>query len=171
MLYCDDHGDALCERCMDPASALPSYRVYRGSLIALLIGSVFAVWLLVRPGGEVDEATPGSALAAVLPSGTPARTSTPAATATVARTGTPTGSPTPTGTAAASTPTPVPTPSATPTPATPRTHTVKSGDTLSSITNEYRGSTPYGAYLEQLYAANGMSGSSLLSLGDVIKLP
>ena len=53
MLYCDDHGDALCERCMDPASALPSYRVYRGSLIALLIGSIFAVWLLVRPGGEV----------------------------------------------------------------------------------------------------------------------
>ncbi|MFA7295937.1 MAG: LysM peptidoglycan-binding domain-containing protein [Dehalococcoidia bacterium] len=154
---------------MDPASALPSYRVYRGSLIALLIGSVFAVWLLVRPGGEVDPATPGSALAAVLPSGTPARTSTPAATA--ARTGTPTGSPTPTGTAANGTPTPAPTPSATPTPVAPRTHTVKSGDTLSSITNEYRGGTPYGAYLEQLYAANGMNGNSLLSLGDVIKLP
>ena len=33
-LYCDDHGDALCERCMDPALALPSYRVYRGSLLA-----------------------------------------------------------------------------------------------------------------------------------------
>lgn len=154
---------------MDPASALPSYRVYRGSLIALLIGSIFAVWLLVRPGGEVDQAAPGSALAAVLPSGTPARTSTPAATA--ARTATPTGSPTPTGTATPGTPTPAPTPTATPTPAAPRTHTVKSGDTLSSIANEYRGSTPYATYLDQLYAANGMNGSSLLSLGDVIKLP
>lgn len=157
---------------MDPASALPSYRVYRGSLIALLIGSVFAVWLLVRPGGEVDQA-PGSALAAVLPSGTPARTSTPAATptATPARTGTPGASATPTGTAAPATPTPAPTPSATPTPAAPRTHTVKSGDTLSSITEQYRGSTPFGVYLDQLYAANGISESSLLSLGDVIKLP
>jgi nucleoid-associated protein YgaU len=153
---------------MDPASALPSYRVYRGSLIALLIGSVFAVWLLVRPGGEVDQA-PGSALAAVLPSGTPARTSTP--TATPARTGTPGASATPTGTAAPATPTPTPTPSATPTPAAPRTHTVKSGDTLSSITNEYRGSTPYGTYLDQIYTTNGMSDSSILSLGDVIKLP
>jgi LysM repeat protein len=82
-------------------------------------------------------------------------------TATAARTGTP----------AASTPTPAPTPTATPTPAAPRTHTVKSGDTLSSITNEYRGSTPFLTYLDQLYAANGMSENSLLSLGDVIKLP
>src|SRR5438132_11287639 len=67
-LYCDDHGDALCERCMDPTSALPSYRVYRGSLLALLIGSVFAVWLLVRPGGAADQDGPPAAVAAVLPS-------------------------------------------------------------------------------------------------------
>ena len=168
MLYCDDHGDALCERCMDPAAALPSYRVYRGSLIALLIGSVFAVWLLVRPGGESDQAGPPSALAAVLPSGTPARTATPAgASATPARTSTPNGSPT-TG---AATPTATPSPTATPAPATPTTHTVRSGDTLSSIAEQYRGSRSFGAYIQQLYTANGMNESSLLSLGDVIKLP
>lgn len=171
MLYCDDHGDALCERCMDPASALPSYRVYRGSLIALLIGSVFAVWLLVRPGGETDQAGPPSALAAVLPSGTPARTGTPASSATPARTGTPSGSATPTSTAGAATPTPTPSPTATPTPATPTTHTVRSGDTLSSIAEQYRGSRTFGTYIQQLYTANGMNESSLLSLGDVIKLP
>ena len=34
---------------MDPALALPSYRVYRGSLLALLVGSIVAVWLLVLP--------------------------------------------------------------------------------------------------------------------------
>ena len=53
-LYCDDHGEALCERCSDPALALPSYQVYRGSLLALIVGSVFALWLLIRPPGGND---------------------------------------------------------------------------------------------------------------------
>ena len=42
-LYCDDHGDALCERCSDPDLAIPSHRLYRGALIALFAGSLFAL--------------------------------------------------------------------------------------------------------------------------------
>ena len=74
-LYCDDHGDTLCERCMDPFNALPSSRVYRGSLLALLIGTVFAVWLLVRPGTG-DAGGPPAGLVGVLPSTTVVATAT-----------------------------------------------------------------------------------------------
>jgi nucleoid-associated protein YgaU len=155
---------------MDPASALPSYRVYRGSLIALLIGSVFAIWLLVRPGGEIDQAGPPSALAAVLPSATPTKVSTIAAPATSAPGASATPAASPTATASA-TPAPTASPTPAPTPAKPATYTVKSGDTLYSIADQYRGNTDLQAYIEKLYAANGLTESSLLSLGDVIKLP
>ncbi|MDA1061752.1 MAG: hypothetical protein O2895_02405, partial [Chloroflexi bacterium] len=70
-LYCDEHGEALCQRCSDPALALPSYQVYRGSLLALIVSSVFALWLLVSPpgGGDLDAATesPPSAGASLAP--------------------------------------------------------------------------------------------------------
>ncbi len=169
-LYCDDHGDALCERCMDPASAMPSYRVYRGSLAALMIGSIFAVWLLVRPGGEADQDGPPAALAAVLPTATPTtRPARPAGTSTPASTSTaPAGSPTP----AASTATPRLTAApATATASAERSHTVKTGDTLYGIADQYRGSTDLQTFLERIYSANGLRENSLLSLGDVVKLP
>ena len=62
--YCDAHGDALCAECLKPASALPSFTLYRGSLLALLVGTAFALWLLVRPPGGSEESSP----AVVLPS-------------------------------------------------------------------------------------------------------
>ncbi|MDA0256352.1 MAG: hypothetical protein O3C25_01225, partial [Chloroflexi bacterium] len=71
---------------MDPNLALPSYRVYRGSLLALLVGSVFAVWLLVLPPDGADSDGPPASLAWLLPSATPSPTATleptPAATST-----------------------------------------------------------------------------------------
>jgi hypothetical protein len=94
--YCDAHGDALCAECLKPASALPSYTLYRGSLLALLVGTAFALWLLVRPPGGSEESSPvvlpqpeeAAATATVeAPTSTPiqATTPTPAATATPAR--------------------------------------------------------------------------------------
>ena len=57
--YCDEHGDELCAACQDPASAIPSGTVFRGSLLALLVASVLALWLLIQPpglpGGEAGE--------------------------------------------------------------------------------------------------------------------
>ncbi len=90
--YCDTHGDALCAECLKPASALPSFTLYRGSLLALLVGTAFALWLLVRPPGGSEESSPAiimpqqqeataTATLTVLPS-TPGRTTTPQATTT-----------------------------------------------------------------------------------------
>ena len=108
--YCDAHGDALCAECLKPASALPSYTLYRGSLLALLVGTAFALWLLVRPPGGSEESSP-----VVLP-----QQEKTTATATVE---VPTSTP--------SQPT-TPTPTATPTPST-RTYVVQGGDTLYGI--------------------------------------
>jgi hypothetical protein len=109
--YCDAHGDALCAECLKPASALPSYTLYRGSLLALLVGTAFALWLLVRPPGGSEESSP----AGIMP-----RPENPAATATI---GAVTSTPGPLTTA---------TPAATPTPAV-REYVVQEGDTLIDI--------------------------------------
>jgi LysM repeat protein len=159
-LYCDDHGDALCERCQDPALALPSYRIYRGSLLALLGGTVFAVWLLVRPPATIDGDSPvPPALAGVIPT----------ATATL----TPTPTPTPPS-AATATPTPSPTPDATAAPANPdfREHTVSEGDTLFSIALLY---VPRDKdvldFVEEIAAYNELTDANAITLGTVLKIP
>src|SRR3989304_5678982 len=33
--YCDEHGEELCDACLEPASGVPSFTLYRGSLLAL----------------------------------------------------------------------------------------------------------------------------------------
>jgi hypothetical protein len=109
--YCDAHGDALCAECLKPASALPSYTLYRGSLLALLVGTAFALWLLVRPPGGSDESAPAVALP---------RPEETVATATVEA---------PTSTPRRPT---TPRPAATPTPST-REHVVQEGDSLYGI--------------------------------------
>ncbi len=53
-LYCEVHGGDLCAECLSPTSALPSFNLYRGSLLALLVGTAIAIWLLVRPPGAGD---------------------------------------------------------------------------------------------------------------------
>lgn len=162
-LYCDDHGDTLCERCMDPFNALPSSRVYRGSLLALLVGTVFAVWLLVRPGGS-DTGTPAG-LIGVLPSATV----TAVASATVAPVSTGTPAPAPTEPLSAATPTPAPPP---PPVATPRTYTVVSGDTLTTIANRFRPQdVAQNDYLQRLYQANNLGPNSVISVGQTLTLP
>ena len=121
---------------MDPALALPSSRLYRGSLIALVTAGVFALWLLLWPAtqsdGDTAEATadpPSAGVALVTATPTATAPPTPVTDATAAprpsptRTPTPTASPTATATATprpTATPTPTrtppPTPTATPTP-------------------------------------------------------
>ena len=160
---------------MDPNSALPSYRVYRGSLMALLIGSVFAVWLLVRPGGEADQPGPPAALAAVLPTQTPALATQPARTPGPNASVTPTqAAATSTAAAASATPartaTPAPTQAPTPAPAN-RSYTVKPGDTLYGIADQFRGSVGLTEYFNRILELNGLRESSLLAAGDVIRIP
>jgi LysM repeat protein len=57
--YCDDHGNAsYCAGCLQPSSALPSFNLYRGALLVMLVGTAVAVFLLVRPPGETKGAPP-----------------------------------------------------------------------------------------------------------------
>ena len=170
-LYCDDHGAELCDRCMDPVLAVPSYRVFRGSLLALLVGSIVAVWLLVLPPSSADRDQTPSALSGVVPSaGTPKATGTAAATGTpgggAAATGTAaSGSPAPGGSASATpsaTPTPSPPPSATP---TATTYTVKSGDTLTGIADQF------GVTADAVQRANNIANPTDLQIGQVLTIP
>ena len=163
-LYCDQHGEALCERCMDPELALPSYRVYRGSLLALLVGTVFAVWLLVRPPATSDADGPvPAALAGVIATATATATATPDATATA--TATPTPTPTPTAT-------PEATATATPEPAAEREYTVAEGDTLFSIAVEYLPpGTDVLTFMETLASFNELEDANAIVLGQVIRIP
>ena len=167
-LYCDDHGGVLCDRCMDPVLAVPSYRVFRGSLAALLVGSVVAVWLLVLPPSASDKDQPPSSIAGVVQTATarPSGTASPGGTAS--GTGTPTatrsGSATPTasGTAATSTPTTTPTPTAT---ASTTSYTVKQGDTLTSIADQFK-TTP-----DAIQKANNISDPTSMQVGQVLTIP
>jgi hypothetical protein len=124
-VYCELHGGDLCAECLSPASSLPSFNLYRGSLLALLVGTAVALWLIVRPPGSgsgneviISQVTP----TAIISQGT--RTATPA-TATPLTTGTTT--PATATTQTKQTPQP---PASTP---GPQTYTVQSGDALLSV--------------------------------------
>ena len=183
-LYCDNHGDALCDRCMDPASAVPSYRVFRGSLAALLIGSIVAVWLLVLPPARADQDGPPSSIANLVQTGTPRPSATPQATSapgepTSAASASPTPSATATRTpspAATATATPSPTATASPTPAIvpgqATTYTVQSGDTLLSIAQRF---TPAGgdvqATADAITKANNITDPRSIQIGQRLDIP
>ena len=104
--------------------------VYRGSLVALLIGSVFAVWLLILPSAGADQVGPPSSLAGIVPAPGQSVASSPTTTAaaSVSDPSTPSAGPEPTAE-----PTPEPTaeatPEATPEPDADQTrHVVPEGD-------------------------------------------
>src|SRR5688572_27840481 len=148
-LYCDQHGDTLCQRCLDPVLALPSYRVYRGSLLTLLIGTIFAVWLLVKPPStDADSPLPPSISGALR---------TPVATAEASPEATPQGAAAPA--VAAAGPPPAATASATPS-ATPTAieYRVVSGDSLTSIAAQY---LPTGKtladFMDEIQRLNGIT--------------
>ena len=154
--FCGDHGDDLCADCLNPINAAPSGAVFRASLLALLIGSVLALWLLVRPPG-----LPGDSSGIVIPQASPQ----PTAPLTVSPTPTPpvasaTAEPTPKPTAVA-------TPTATPTeaPPAPIEYTVVDGDTWYGIAGAY------GVDAEGLAAYNGLTLNDLLQPGLVLTIP
>jgi len=156
--FCGDHGEDLCADCLNPVNAAPSGAVFRASLLALLLGSVLALWLLVRPPG-----LPGDSAEIVIPQASP-QPATPLAV-----------SPTPTtpaaGATAEPTPTPAPTavpkPTATPTeaPPAPIEYTVVDGDTWYGIAEAY------GVDAESLATYNGYTLEDLLPVGEVLTIP
>lgn len=168
MLYCDDHGDALCDRCQDPSLALPSYQIYRGSILALLIGSVFAVWLLVLPPAGADRDAPPSPLAGFQPP-------TPTPTVEVTPTMTPTATATPTAatSTATATGTPTATPTATETPEpTFETYLVEEGDSLFLIAERFLPTgRELGEFADEIAEINGIDDPTQIFIGQELQIP
>jgi len=162
-VYCELHGGDLCGECLNPASALPSFNVYRGSLLALLVGTAVAVWLLVRPPGPgssepeitLIDFTPTAIVTSVLETETPP-SATPRATTPTAR-----ATPRPSATAR---PGPTDTPE-------PRTYEVQQGDTLIGIAQQFAppGVDPFD-YADQIASANNLTGD-LITPGQTLVLP
>jgi LysM repeat protein len=173
--YCDDHGDELCAVCLQPASGIPSFTLYRGSLLALLIGSALAIWLLVRPPGSEGEtairpivinATATAAGAIGEPPG--GATQAPASTQPAGTTATPGTA----GPATATRPTGTATTNATPTTAAGGgSYTVVSGDTLSGICSARRPNLNNSECVNQIVSRNGLSSPNDIAVGDVLQLP
>lgn len=155
-VYCEVHGGDLCAECLSPASSLPSFNLYRGSLLALLVGTAIALWLLVRPPGSGDseevvitEFTPTTIVTEVVSTSTPAltmRSPTAIETATPARTAT----------------------------VEPRQYIVVEGDTLIDIAERFAplGANPFEYAAEIVAASDSLaSADDPLSPGQVLVLP
>ena len=178
--YCDDHGNATyCAGCLQPSSALPSFNLYRGTLLALLVGTAVAVFLILRPPGQTRGAAPvavgkstptataaGGTVQPTVAAKTPETTTTPDGTGT-AEPGTPgaaTGTPDGSATAGA-------TPAGTVSPF--NEHVVVSGDTLLGIAQD---NLPPGddvvKFAKAIAALNGLDYENpSLSIGETLLLP
>lgn len=150
---------------MDPALALPSYQVYRGSLLALLVGSIVAVWLLVLPPASADQDGPPDSIAGLVATRT--ATPTPEATTGVGEAtaeATPDAQPEETNT-------PEPTPTEEP-PPEEETYVVQGGDTMLLIAEQF---APPGVdptvFADSIAAANGITDPSALQVGQELTIP
>jgi len=164
-LYCEEHGAEVCLRCMAPESAVPSARVFRGSLALLALATLVTAFLLIRPPAsesrgplvrELPSPTPAvSATATPTPrGGAPTATPAPGRTATSAATAPTTATAAASPTAAAATPTPG-----------ARIYVVKPGDTLFQIAMDN------GTTVEAVVAANPGLDPDRLTVGMEIRLP
>jgi len=171
-LYCDEHGDELCAACQDPASAIPSGAVFRGSLLALLVASVLGLWLHLQPPG-LPGGEPGEEAVLPLPTITPVSVASPTLTPPATPTATPTATPSPTPEATPSptlspTPEPTPTPMPTPTPEPPpfTEYEVQPGDTLSAIAQAF------GTTIDELVRINGLASQDvIIDVGQKLLVP
>ena len=158
-VYCEVHGGEFCAECLNPASALPSFNLYRGSLLALLVGTAIALWLLVRPPGPGESGEPEFVITNVTPT---------SIVTDVTATITP---PSPTPGAATTTPEPSATPGETSTPE-PRIYIVQVGDTLITIAEQF---APPGVdptdYADQIADANEISVDDPIRPDDRLVLP
>jgi LysM repeat protein len=163
-LFCSAHGSVaetagtqpFCAECLDPVNATPSGVVFRTSLFGLLIASVFALWLLIRP-----PSLPGETSSAVRPLPIVSPTAAPEITSpTRGDTATPMPEQSPPITEAPPAPTEAP-------PAGPIQYTIQDGDTISSI------AAANGISYLDLLEFNGLSeeDATLLNPGDVISIP
>ena len=148
-LYCSEHGEDVCLRCLAPEAAAPTSLAYRGAVVSLIVGSLVALFLVIRPPASEGDGDTARTLSTATPSFLATATPTspgderPATVTTTAPATSPTTSPTPSG---------------------GTTHTVADGDTLSGIAEQYD------TTVEALLAANPEL-SENLQIGAVIRIP
>lgn len=153
-----------------PEMIAPSAMAYRGSLVALVLGSFVALFLVLRPPASESVAEPvrSAPAATPVPTVAPAPSPPPASTSAA----TPAATPRPVATPVATPePAPSPSPAATPEP-TPAPepgavveHRVADGETLWSI------SQLYGVTIADIEALNPDLDASLLQIGQVVFIP
>jgi LysM repeat protein len=173
--YCDDHGQDFCDVCLAPASGVPSVNLYRGSLLALVIGALLAIWLIVQPSSD----TSGSALPRLVITPTAASASTGNLTTPAANTGSPQAQPTTAGTARPATTAPAGAPTTAPTTGTSTAGTttgeyvVVSGDTLSGICSDKIRRPPSMSTADCIAAVKSLNSltSDNLEVGQRLKVP
>ena len=181
---------------LDPVLVVPNPRVYRGSIVALLIGSVFAIWILIIPPGGSDLDSPPQSLsklqiaqvesmamtpvplATITPiptvvnniAGIPTSSATTAPTATVSiadTTASTSGSSTSTDVVSTPEPTPEPTPEA-----SNPTYTVQAGDSLYLIAEYFLPSgKDLAMYVDEIAQLNEISDITQIQVGQVLKIP
>jgi LysM domain len=157
--YCDEHGEDVCDSCLQPASGLPSFTLYRGSLLALLVGTALAVWLLIQPPGGESSAPQTGTIITPTPEAT-AQT-TPEANGTLVLG----GSPVVIGTQE-------PGASGTPDTSTGGKYTVASGDTLSSICEKVKpASMTVSDCVDQMVTLNSLTSPDDISVGQTLDVP
>lgn len=175
--YCEDHGNtAYCADCLKPASALPSFNLYRGALLVMLVGTAVAIFLIVRPPGETGGAAPvvvGKTAPTPTASGGQQATLVPAETPDSTRQ-TASGTRTPGASTTPGTPPPDSgTPSATGTGSPFGEYTIQAGDTLYDIAvaNLPPGDDPV-SFARAIAALNGLNyDAPVLNIGKTLLLP
>ena len=175
--YCDDHGEDFCNVCLEPASGVPSFNLYRGSLVALALGAVLAIWLIVQPSSN----TSGSGLTRIVVTPTVAA-ATGNLTTPVPAAGSPQAQPTTAGTSSTPRPATTGTPAAaatsapttgTSTAGTTGDYVVVSGDTLSGICSDKIRKPPSlttADCITQIKTLNNLT-SDNLEVGQHLKVP
>jgi LysM domain len=121
-LYCGEHGDDVCLRCLSPEAATPNAALFKGAVVALAVGTALTIFLVVKP----PESRSAQDTIRTLATPTPAVLST--------ATPTPPGATRPaTATPAAGAGSPTAAPNGSATPVGESTYVVQSGDTLGGI--------------------------------------
>jgi hypothetical protein len=153
--YCGDHGnEQYCAECLRPESALPSFNLYRASLLMLLAGTALAVFFIIRPPGDSGSASPAF-VGVITPTSQPSGDEQPTRRAETPQ--------------ATSTPRPTPSPTVPPLPL----YTIVEGDTLYDIA---AANLPVGAniddYAREIAAVNGLDFDfPVLTPGETLQLP
>jgi LysM repeat protein len=170
-LFCGDHGEDVCLRCSSPEAATPSAAVFRGSLVTLVVATVLAVFLIVRPPESKSTQDSVRTVATSTPAFAATATATRPGSATAVRSLTPAQGTQPAGTPSAGTTSPTAVTTGTP-PATAtataggeRSYTVQPGDTLSAIAADFA------TTVAEIVALNPSLDPDHLSIGTVLKIP